>query len=58
METWPAGRPLKVWPRMQAITLEVVMRTVFGVTGTTRLRRLEAALRRCSRGAPIPAAWP
>jgi cytochrome P450 len=45
VETWPAGRPLKVWPRMQAITLEVVMRTVFGVTDTTRLRRLEAALR-------------
>jgi cytochrome P450 family 135 len=45
VDGWQAGRPLKVWPRMQAITLEVVMRTLFGVTDTTRLNRLEKALR-------------
>ena len=43
--TWRAGEPLKTWPRMQAITLEVIMRTVFGVTERSRRERLEAALR-------------
>jgi cytochrome P450 family 135 len=28
--TWPAGEPFALWPRMQAISLEVVMRVVFG----------------------------
>jgi len=27
---WPAGEPFALWPRMQRITLEVVMRAVFG----------------------------
>jgi cytochrome P450 len=27
---WPAGEPFALWPRMQKITLEVVMRAVFG----------------------------
>ncbi|HEX3360284.1 MAG TPA: cytochrome P450 [Solirubrobacterales bacterium] len=27
---WPAGEPFALWPRMQALTLEVVMRVVFG----------------------------
>ncbi len=27
---WPAGEPFALWPRMQTITLEVVMRAVFG----------------------------
>jgi cytochrome P450 len=28
--TWPLGEPFELWPRMQAISLEVVMRAVFG----------------------------
>ena len=31
IERWPAGEPLSAWPAMQAITLEVIMRAVFGV---------------------------
>ena len=27
---WPAGEPFALWPRMQVLTLEVVMRVVFG----------------------------
>jgi cytochrome P450 len=27
---WPIGEPFELWPRMQAITQEVVMRAVFG----------------------------
>jgi cytochrome P450 family 135 len=43
-ERWPDGAPLSAWPTMQAITLEVIMRTVFGVTDADRLRRLGDAL--------------
>ncbi len=28
--SWPVGEPFELWPRMQAITQEVVMRAVFG----------------------------
>ena len=45
IERWPTGVPLSAWPSMQAITLEVIMRTVFGVTDAERLRRLGDALR-------------
>jgi cytochrome P450 len=44
LDGWPAGRPLRVLPRMQAVTLEVIMRAVFGVTDAGRLGRLRTAL--------------
>jgi cytochrome P450 family 135 len=45
IERWPAGQPVPAWPTMQAITLEVILRTVFGVRDVPRLRRLGEALR-------------
>ena len=45
LDRWPAGEPLPAWPTMQAITLEVIMRTVFGVRDAPRLERLGEALR-------------
>jgi cytochrome P450 family 135 len=45
MERWPAGERLAAWPTMQAITLEVIMRTVFGVQEGGRLERLGEVLR-------------
>jgi cytochrome P450 family 135 len=45
IERWPLGTPLSAWPTMQAITLEVILRTVFGVQDGERLRRLGDALR-------------
>jgi len=45
IDRWPAGEPVPSWPAMQAITLEVILRTVFGVTDSDRLDRLAAALR-------------
>jgi cytochrome P450 family 135 len=45
IDRWPAGEPLSAWPTMQAITLEVIMRTVFGVTDSERLQRLGDVLR-------------
>jgi len=43
--TWPQGEPFQLWPRMQAVTLEVIMRAVFGITEGTALERLRKALR-------------
>jgi cytochrome P450 len=46
LETWPVGEPFELWPRMQEITLEAIMRVVFGPVETESLQRLRAALRR------------
>jgi cytochrome P450 len=42
--SWPLGRPLGTRPLMQALTLEIIMRTVFGVQDEARKARLGAAL--------------
>jgi cytochrome P450 len=44
--TWPVGEAFELWPRMQEITLEAIMRVVFGPVETERLRRLRQLLRR------------
>ena len=41
---WPVGEPFPLWPRMQAITQEVVMRAVFGAEAEVRLGRLRELL--------------
>ncbi|MGH3980537.1 MAG: cytochrome P450 [Pseudonocardiaceae bacterium] len=41
---WPVGEPFPLLPRMQAITLEVILRTVFGVHDEGRLAALRTAL--------------
>jgi cytochrome P450 len=44
--SWPRGRSFAVQPSMQAITLEVILRTVFGLSGEERVERVGAPLRR------------
>ncbi len=44
--SWPVGEPLQLWPRMQAISLEVIMRIVFGEVDSDPLRRLRALMAR------------
>ena len=46
IEKWPRGRPLKVWERLQALTLEVIRKVVFGVDDEQQARRLRAGMRR------------
>jgi cytochrome P450 len=41
---WPVGEPFALWPRMQAITQEVVMRAVFGPGEDSRRGRLRERL--------------
>jgi cytochrome P450 family 135 len=40
IDRWPLGEPFELWPRMQAISLEVVMRAVFGDVDGERLEQL------------------
>jgi cytochrome P450 len=43
---WPAGEPFSLLPRMQSVTLEVIMRAVFGFREPDRLVELRARLER------------
>jgi cytochrome P450 len=43
---WPVGEPFALWPRMQAISNEVVMRATFGSTDGERMQRLRSLLGR------------
>src|SRR5437868_5736482 len=46
IDSWPAGEPYRLRPRMQAITLEIILRAVFGLERGERLERLRVELRR------------
>src|SRR3954447_1267366 len=41
---WPLGRTFALRPRMQTITLEVILRAVFGISEAARLERLRVLL--------------
>ncbi|HEX3693093.1 MAG TPA: cytochrome P450 [Solirubrobacteraceae bacterium] len=43
---WPVGEPFELWPRMQEVTLEAIMRVVFGPVDTPELETLRQDLRR------------
>ena len=45
IERWPSGEPFRLWPHMQDLTLEVILRAVFGVEQGARLERLRGALK-------------
>ena len=44
LDRWPVRTPFSVQPSMQSITLEVILRTVFGLEEGARKRRLAASL--------------
>jgi cytochrome P450 len=46
VDSWPLGERFPIHPRMQAITLEVILRVVFGVSEGPRLQRLREVLTR------------
>ena len=45
IENWPVGTPYELRPRMQAITLDIILRTVFGVSKGETMAELREALR-------------
>ncbi len=50
---WPVGTPFAVHPLMNEISLEVILRIVFGVTDDTRLTELRPLVRRLVRIGPV-----
>ena len=44
IDSWPEGEPLALHPRFQALTLEVILRAVFGLDAGARLDRLRVLL--------------
>ncbi len=44
IDSWPLGREFPIHARMQAVTLEVILRVVFGVSEGPRLERLRGML--------------
>jgi cytochrome P450 len=45
IERWPTGRPFAVHPAMNDMTLEIILRVVFGMSDGPRLTALRARLR-------------
>jgi cytochrome P450 family 135 len=50
VDRWPLGERFALWPRMQAITMEVILRAVIGVRDESRRRRLGELLPAFVRG--------
>ncbi len=46
IERWPIGEPYRLRPRMQALTLEIILHVVFGLSEGPRLERLRHDLHR------------
>jgi cytochrome P450 len=46
LDAWPVRRPFAMLPRMQALTLEIIMRVVFDIQDRERLAELRPLLRR------------
>jgi len=49
IDAWPLNRPFALAPRMQAITLDVIMAGIFGVEGRPRRGTPEHRMRRTTR---------
>src|SRR2546421_9690896 len=45
IDRWPTDAPVRMRPRMQAVTLEVILRAVFGIDEGERMTRLRDELR-------------
>ncbi len=45
VDAWPVGQPFALHPHMQSVTLDVILRTVFGMEEGPKLESLRAGLR-------------
>jgi cytochrome P450 family 135 len=54
VSSWPVGSPFPVHPTMQAITLEIILRTVFGVDKPGRIAQLGEPLKRLLNSTDSP----
>ena len=53
VERWPVGGPFPLRPRMQAITLEVILRAVFGVRDDRRRQQLREHIPRLTEATSV-----
>jgi cytochrome P450 len=44
LDTWPVGRPFALRPHMQSVTLEVILRAVYGVRDAARFAHAERVI--------------
>jgi cytochrome P450 family 135 len=58
IDRWPVGRPFALAPRMQAITLDVIMAGIFGVEGVPERGTPEYSLRVATRRTVAASTWP
>jgi len=58
IDSWPLGTPLALAPRMQAITLDVIMAGIFGIEGKPAPGTLEHRLRQMIRRLVAASTWP
>jgi cytochrome P450 len=58
IDKWPVGETMALAPRMQAITLDVIMAGIFGVEGKPAPGTPEAALRTAIRKTVAASTWP
>jgi cytochrome P450 len=60
LDTWPIGRPFALVPKMQAITLDVIMSGIFGIDGAptrgTAEHRLRTAVKQLAAASSSPVA--
>lgn len=58
IDRWPLGEPFALAPRMQAITLDVIMAGIFGIEGKPERGTREHRLRRTIRRLVNASTWP
>ncbi len=58
IDKWPVGREIELGPRMQAITLDVIMAGIFGIEGEPRRGTPEWGLRNATKSLVEASTWP
>jgi len=58
IDSWPLGTPIALAPRMQAITLDVIMAGIFGIEGKPARGSREHRLRQMVRRLVNASTWP
>jgi cytochrome P450 len=58
IDRWPVGREFALAPRMQAITLDVIMSGIFGIEGRPKPGTAEHALRMATKNLVAASTWP
>jgi cytochrome P450 len=58
IDKWPLDRPFPLAPRMQAITLDVIMSAIFGIEGRPRFGTPEHGVRSATKQLVAASTWP